>query len=188
MGQNTSRIATIGVLLVATSLLGAAVAAPWLSISWLKKNTAQKKQILTALDRQIADARVAQARERGDDESNFKSLLLAGATAGIAGASLKKLANDLVLGHGSVAQSIQILAPKVDGGLTYITVRLSMTSSTDALREILYKLETSRPLIFVEALTVRVPQRDQQAADRHYLGPLEVIMQIGVYAAIEKAS
>jgi general secretion pathway protein M len=188
MVQHAGRIVVFGVLVVAIAALGALAATPWLSVSLIQQRIAQERQTLAGLDLQIADTRSVRGSEHGDDEKVFRSLLLAGSTPGIAGANLQKLANDLAVGHGSHAQSIQILAPKVEGALTHISVRLSITSSTEALREILYKLETNRPLIFVESLTVRIPQKDQQTTDRYYSGPLEVIMQLGVYAVIEKAS
>lgn len=189
MTERTTSVVPVAILLAALIALGAMTVGPWVHAGWLGQRIVENERTLSALEDQIATAvsAGALANGRSDPRHSYASLLLGGHTAGIAGANLQKMMNDLVLLHGGAAQSFQILPPKEQGGLMRISVRLSISVGTDALREILHKLETGRPLIFVDALTMRVPQKELQTSDRHYLGPLDVTMQLGAFAATEKA-
>ncbi len=115
-------------------------------------------------------------------------MLLEGETTGIAGANLQKLLSGLVLAHGGEATSFQILPPKEDGNLMRIPMSLSISVGIDGLRDIVHGLETSTPLIFIDDITIRAEQDDFRAPDPHYLGPLDVTLQVSGFAYKNEAS
>jgi general secretion pathway protein M len=121
----------------------------------------------------------------GEDAS---LLLLQGETTGIAGANLQKLMSGLVLQHGGAASSIQILPTKEDGNLVRIPISLSISVGIDGLRDILYGLETGAPLLFIDDITIRSESAEFGTTDPHYLGPLDVTLQISGYALRNEAS
>jgi general secretion pathway protein M len=43
----------------------------------------------------------------------------------------------------------------VEGGFSKVTIRVQMTSDTDALQKVLYDLESHEPLFFIDNLQVR---------------------------------
>ncbi|MDP1906735.1 MAG: type II secretion system protein GspM, partial [Hyphomicrobium sp.] len=116
------------------------------------------------------------------------TLLLDGDTAGIAGANLQKLISDIVLEHGGAASSLQLLAMSEDGSLVRIGLRLSINVGIDGLRDIVHGIETGNPLLFIDDLSVRAVEDRAGGTDPHYLGPLDVTLQVSGFRLKDKAS
>ncbi len=93
-----------------------------------------------------------------------------------------------MLEHGGAASSFQILPPKEDGNLMRIPMSLSISVGIDGLRDIIHGLETGTPLIFIDDITIRAEQDDFRAPDPHYLGPLDVTLQVSGFALKNGAS
>jgi general secretion pathway protein M len=93
-----------------------------------------------------------------------------------------------VSANGGTASSIQILPPKEDGNLMQISVSVSINVGTDGLRDIIHTLETGAPLIFIDDVTVRAIHDDFRPPEPHYIGPLDVTLQVSGFAAQSGAS
>ena len=65
---------------------------------------------------------------------------------------------------------------------------LSISVNIDGLRDILHALETGAPLLFIDDITIRSKSADFGTPDPHYLGPLDVTLQISGYALRNEAS
>ena len=189
-----SRAATaafsVAVLLAILAALGFTAAAPYVRLSWLEQTIAQNQQELLELRKEMAREGTLRKENSelaavGEDAS---LMLLQGETTGIAGANLQKLMSGLVLQHGGAASSIQILPTKEDGNLVRIPISLSISVGIDGLRDILYGLETGTPLLFIDDITIRSESADFGTPDPHYLGPLDVTLQISGYALRNEAS
>jgi general secretion pathway protein M len=115
-------------------------------------------------------------------------LLLPGETTGIAGANLQKLVSALVAQHGGTASSLQILPPSEDGNLMRIPMSLSISVDIDGLRSIIHGLEAGMPLIFVDDIAIRPQWEAAGSSDPHYLGPLDVMLQVSGFVARNGAS
>jgi general secretion pathway protein M len=188
--RSASALLSLAVLAAALAAMGLATAMPFVHLSWLEQSVAQNQEELLRLRKQIA--REGELRKEntelaalGEDAS---LLLLEGETTGIAGANLQKLMSGLVLEHGGAASSLQILPPKEDGNLVRIPMSLSISVGIDGLRDILHSLETGTPLIFIDDITIRAETDDFRATDPHYLGPLDVTLQVSGYALKNEAS
>jgi general secretion pathway protein M len=182
--QSASGLLAIAFLVLGLAVVGLVAAIPFVRLSWLEQTIEQSQDELLQLRKQIA--REAELRKEnsalaaaGRDAS---LLLLEGETTGIAGANLQKLMSGLVLGHGGAASSFQILPPKEDGNLMRIPMSLSISVGIDGLRDILHSLETSTPLIFIDDITIRAEPEDFRSPDPHYLGPLDVTLQVSGFA------
>lgn len=140
-------------------------------------------------ERRVAEKRVLlQKRLRGSDagpdlgnETLQSKQLLGGATVGVAGANLQKMLSDLLGRQGGTVASIQVLPAKDEGELAAISVRLTMRVRIEGLRAIVHHLETGQPLIFIDGISMRVENKETQAADPYLRSPLEVTMQVSGY-------
>ena len=189
-----SRAATaafsVVVLLAVLAAMGFIAVAPYVRLSWLEQTIAHNQEELLQLRKEIAREGALRKENSelaavGEDAS---LMLLQGETTGIAGANLQKLMSGLVLQHGGAASSIQILPPKEDGNLVRIPISLSISVGIDGLRDILYGLETGTPLLFIDDITIRSEADDFGSPDPHFLGPLDVTLQISGYALRNEAS
>jgi general secretion pathway protein M len=169
----------VALLLAAVALMGLVAVAPFIRLSALEQTIAENQESLLKLRGQIT--REGELRKENSDLAALgqdSSLLLEGEKTGIAGANLQRLMNALVLEHGGTASSFQILPPKEDGNLVRIPMSLSISVGIDGLRDILHSIETGSPLIFIDDIIVRSAQDDFRAPDPHYLGPLDVTLQL----------
>lgn len=69
-----------------------------------------------------------------------------------------------------------------------ISVSLSINVGTDGLRDIVHSLETGTPLIFIDDIVVRAIHEDFRPTEPHYLGPLDVTLQVSGFAVQNGAS
>ena len=105
---------------------------------------------------------------RGTDENQREKLLssptgnlkllLSGSKTGIAGANLQKLILDYVSRNGGHVSRVLVLPPVTDRDLVEVSISLNITGNTKGLRDIVFDIETSEPLLFIEELVVR-PER-----------------------------
>jgi general secretion pathway protein M len=179
----------IGLLLAFIAILATAAAAPYWHIWGLEQAIAEKQNSLPELRAEISKEN-ALKKEHNDLRAlgQDKSLLLEGDKTGVAGANLQSLVNNLITAHGGTTSSIQILPPKEDGNLTRIAVSMSISVGTDGLRDIVYSLETGTPLIFIDDLIVRAVHDDFRPPEPHYIGPLEVTLQVSGFVIKTGAS
>jgi general secretion pathway protein M len=178
----------IALFLMVLAAMVSLAAAPYVRLSALEQSIARNQETLSDQRQQIS--REAQVRRETSDIAALgqdASLLIEGETTGIAGANLQRLLSDLVLKYGGIASSLQILPPNDDGNLVRISMSLSMSVNVDGLREILYRLETGAPLIFIDDISVHTMQDGFRDPDPHYIGPLDVVLKLSAFAAKEGA-
>jgi general secretion pathway protein M len=179
----------VAILVVVLAALAAIATAPFVQIRTLEAEIAEKQQLLPELRAKIAHE--SELKKEHTDLAALgqdKSLLLEGDKTGVAGANLQSLVNGLVTANGGTASSIQILPPKEDGNLMRISVSLSINVGTDGLRDIVHSLETGTPLIFIDDIVVRAVHDDFRPPEPHYLGPLDVTLQVSGFAVQNGAS
>ena len=81
-----------------------------------------------------------------------------------------------------------LLATSEDGSLARIGLRLSISVGIDGLRDIVHGIETGNPLLFIDDLSVRAVEDREGGTDPHYLGPLDVTLQVSGFRLKDKAS
>ena len=185
--NTTTKFIAVALLGLALSAMALVAAFPFVRANWLDEEIDQSRSELAALRKAIAhegalrkENIVLAARSKGASQ-----LLLQGETTGIAGANLQKLLGGLVSQHQGTASSIQILPPVEDGNLMRIPMSMSISVGIDGLRDIVHSLETRLPLIFIDDIAVRSPL---YGADPHFLGPLDVTLQVSGFVLKNKAS
>jgi len=108
---------------------------------------------------------------------------LTGTTPALASAALQNLLGEVVREADGEMASTQTLPAKSEDGFTRIAVRIRFSASTTALRQILHTIESGRPLLIVENLTVR-PMRGRRDPRTRQIVPvdkLNVDMRVAGY-------
>jgi len=177
--QSASSLLAVGILLAGLGLLGLTVSLPYMRSTALEEAIALSQTSLLQLRSEMA--REGELRKENDAlaaAGQDKLLLIEGETTGIAGANLQRMMSGLVLEHGGTASSFQILPPQKDGNLTRISMSLSISVGIDGLRDIIHRLETGTPLIFIDDIVISADQDDFRAPDPHFLGPLNAMLKV----------
>ena len=155
------RLAALALLLALPALGYLGVAAPLMDgYAEARAEIVAKRERLTRLYRVAAlrdglQARLSALRRTQADSGVF----LDGSTPALAAARLQDRVSRLAGQTGGEVRSVQSLKPEPGDGVTRIAVKARVTGDVRALQELLYALETGRPLIFVEDLEVRARLR-----------------------------
>lgn len=88
-------------------------------------------------------------------ERDVRRFYLKNTAANLAGAELQELVRGAVEGNGGRISTSQNQAPREDGHFRQIGVNVQFFASTPNLQRILYAIETQRPYLVVENLTLR---------------------------------
>src|SRR5262249_60473475 len=91
----------------------------------------------------------------GTATQNGRDALLKGDSSGILAADLQRRMAELARQNAMSLRSTQVLPAQRDGDLTVIGLEASLLGEIAGLRTLLYAVETSAPVLFVEALSVK---------------------------------
>jgi len=80
--------------------------------------------------------------------------LLAGTNRALAAAGLQKQLQDAATEHGVTILSLRVQNPASDGPLERISVEARLRTGVPELRDLLYWIETARPYLFIENLSI----------------------------------
>ena len=154
------RSAAVALLVGGVGGLCLAVAAPLLSA------TASYDAAIEELSHRLGKyEQVAALREPLQDELAFwqqtrptADALLGGDSEALAGAELQELIKQIVLASGGRPESSEVLSVSTTDPLERITVRVRFAASVPALQRVVHRIESGRPLLFVDSLDVRAKQ------------------------------
>jgi general secretion pathway protein M len=149
--------ATIGIPLA----LIAAVLWPWLgavrgyddAIASMEDQIVRYQRMLRTLP--ALEAELQQVRSNED----VKAFYFDAKTPSLAGALLQGQLQDIVKASGARLISTQILPADRDDHPARVRIRTQMQGETDALFNVLYRIEQARPFLFVDQLSVRSTAR-----------------------------
>ena len=82
-------------------------------------------------------------------------------TVALASADLQQVIKNAIASAGGQLTSTQVLPSKNEGEFTLIAVKVRMSGDIEALRSVLYRIETSVPLLIVDELDIR-PERGRR--------------------------
>jgi general secretion pathway protein M len=101
--------------------------------------------------------------------------LLAGSNRALAAAGLQKQLQDAATKHGVTILSLRVKNPASVGPLERISVEARLRTGIPELRDLLYWIETARPYLFIEDLTINVRHARRRATP---VGDLEVSLTL----------
>ncbi|HFD11389.1 MAG TPA: hypothetical protein ENJ32_02800 [Crenotrichaceae bacterium] len=73
----------------------------------------------------------------------------------LASADLQQLVKDTINQVGGVVTSTQVISAKNEGQFAQVGIRVQLTATIAALKDILYKIESTRPILIVDSLRIR---------------------------------
>ncbi|MGQ9659784.1 MAG: type II secretion system protein GspM [Thermochromatium sp.] len=154
----------LGAMVLVPILLVAAVAIPWLGrLSELDAAIAGSRDQLQRYRRLIDTLPALQAElERARADDAFEAFYFKAPTQALAGAQLQARIQEIVTAAAGQLISTQILPPEGQETLPRVRVRTQIQGSTETLMEVLYRLDQSRPFLFVERLSVRSSARPME--------------------------
>jgi general secretion pathway protein M len=160
-GSPFSRLAAVVLLIALFAVLYGTVVRPINSA--FQSRDQEIQQSLDLLQRfqgeDFDTASLEQRRERLKREAQVGSGLLRGATPAIAAAALQQFIGTAVQAERGTLRSVQILPPADRDGFRRVALRAQVDLTSTALRNLLYRIETSRPFLFVNNLDVRPGQQ-----------------------------
>jgi len=100
--------------------------------------------------------------EQVSSNQDVKNFYFDAKTSALAGAELQRQVKKMVESAGGEVKSTQLLPSPKDEQPPRMRVRTQIQGLTDALLEVLYRIEQARPFLFVEKLSVRAPPRQRR--------------------------
>ncbi|MCF6281953.1 MAG: type II secretion system protein GspM [Candidatus Polarisedimenticolaceae bacterium] len=111
--------------------------------------------------------------------------LIKGKSEALAGANLQELSKEVLRSTGSRLESSQMLPVIVEEKLQRITLRIQFSATIATLQRVLYTLESNRPLLFIEEISIKTRQtRRTQQRSNNIATPLEVTLDLFGYQKI----
>ncbi|MBK5929392.1 hypothetical protein CCR82_02290 [Halochromatium salexigens] len=108
--------------------------------------------------------RQALAEEQSNDA--FKAYYFDADTPAIAGAQLQREVQDMVRNAGARPVSAQVLPSDEQDDPPRVRVRIQLQGTTDQLFDVLYRVESARPFLLIDQLSIRSQARSNQRRGR----------------------
>jgi general secretion pathway protein M len=144
-------------LLVAVVIVTLLVFIPW----WNKNSFYDEQQqvLQSRLERYAAvisqKKMLSEQLAAAENQLKNSDVYFRAATAELAGAELQLRIKALVDSSGATLISTQNLGVSATSGPTTISVRVRLSGDIDSLARILYELETEKPVVIIENLSMR---------------------------------
>jgi general secretion pathway protein M len=154
---NKSRASALGLLIGVVLIAVMGIVGPLVSISNDYRDRLKELEFKLQKTRGIATEkdfwlnRLEEIKRQGKSEGR----LIARDTAALASADLQTLIKEAVNRAGGELISTQVIPERKEEQFTRVAVKLRMTGSTQALRDVLHSFESGHPILFVENLNIR---------------------------------
>lgn len=162
-----SRLLAVAILIAFVALLHAGL---WRSIE--TRFSDYDESIATSLaalkrygERNLDLDALRQQRQLLNTSQMQQTGLLRGGNEAIAGAFMQQVITSAIRVESGNMRSVQILPVQDRDGLRKITARVQVNLTSAALRNLIYRIEASRPFLFVDSIDIRqMPSGSAQAA------------------------
>ncbi len=158
----------VGVVMLASLVLIVPIASKSLELHDKKEGLLfkleQYQRILAKKDAVVASMDAIKTQH--DEQGYFNSQQ----TDALASAEMQNFIKKTIVDAGGQLSSTQAIPVTVKDGFSRITVRVRMTGNSEVLRAVLYKIETSTPLIIVDQIDIR-PMRGRRSMTSHKIEP-----------------
>ncbi|MEE9395452.1 MAG: type II secretion system protein GspM [Methylococcales bacterium] len=91
-------------------------------------------------------------------------------TPALASADLQRLLKETVQVAGGQLTSTQVISPRQENSFVRISVKVRMSGTADALRQVFHEIESAKPLLFIDNLDIR-PERGRRNRKTRKLEP-----------------
>lgn len=180
MGRAIQRSAAIGLLILALAVAWAGIAAPYLA-----RRAALEERIVRAetVAQRFAEALVA---AEGGEVARFPAgLVLDGASQAVAQAGLQERLDAALETSGGKRTASIALDPSEAAEQLHLRARVEGEVTIDALVDLLHRLETSHPLVFVETLEIVRRNRFADEGNDDLEGPVPLDLRLTASAPVD---
>ncbi|MFI3185499.1 MAG: type II secretion system protein GspM [Methylococcaceae bacterium] len=170
--KQIQRYLAVGLLLTAMLLVGLVVIMPLVN-KGLELNEAKNNLVfrLQQYERVLARKDAVTASMMAIKEQHqVRGLLNAQDTGALASAEVQEFIKKAIVEAGGQLSSTQALPVSSKNAFSRITVSVRMTGNSEVLRSVLYKIETSTPLIIINQLDIR-PMRGIRSRTTRQIEP-----------------
>ncbi len=151
------RVAAVSLLLLVVILIAWLVISPLVSQTLALNDTKQSlifrlhqyEKILAQKDAVMTS--MATVKTQNDELDYFNNQ----STDALASAEMQNVIKQTIVEAGGELSSTQAIPVSTKDGFSTITVRVRMTGNSEVLRAVLYKIETSTPLIVIDQIDIR---------------------------------
>lgn len=106
-------------------------------------------------------------------------LYQAGVAPGVVAANLQNKVRQLVETLGASIISTQVLTEKIEKKLVKVAISVRLTVKDKQLEELLYQLESSQPVLFIDKLSIATSRRPETKTLKHL--PLNLSLELSTY-------
>lgn len=145
------------------------VVAALIAVSWVKEMRRLDDAIETDLARLVryqqlvaALPALRAALEEEKENDSYKAFYFDADTPSIAGAQLQSEVQEMVRAAGARPVSAQILPSGENVDPPQVRVRIQLQGTTEQLFDVLYRVESARPFLMIDQLSVRSQARSNQ--------------------------
>ncbi len=182
-----SRLLAIVLCVLVIAVIGLAIAWPFGQIRAIEDEIDVARERLAAFQQrsQERDA-LAQQRDQLQSVDQVAGQTLAGGTPALAGAQLQRIITAAIEDLGARLTSTQALPVEQEAQLQKISLRVQLLSDIATLSDVIYRLESQKPFIFIKNLYVRANNDSfsQKQTDK----PVNLTVTFEVYAFAEGSS
>ncbi len=107
------------------------------------------KEVIASKDKVMANAENVKKQYAEQEYFNTRE------TEALASADLQKFIKTAISAAGGQLTSTQVLPSKTEEDITRITVKVRMNGTIEHLRQVLYDIEMSKPLMLIEEMDIR---------------------------------
>ena len=144
-----------------------------IGLTWLERMQTLERGIQGDLDRlqryqRLVATLPALRQALADEQSNdaFKAYYFDADTPAIAGAQLQSEVQDMVRSAGARPVSAQVLPSNEQDDPPRVRVRIQLQGTTEQLFDVLYRVESARPFLLIDQLSIRSQARSNQRRGR----------------------
>jgi len=144
-----------------------------IATTWLEQLGSMDNEIQDDLDRLVRYQRLVAtlpglraALEQEQSNDSYKAFYFDADTPAIAGAQLQSEVQEMVRAAGARPVSAQVLPSDDNDDPPRVRVRIQLQGTTEQLFDVLYRVESARPFLLIDQMSVRSQARSDRSIGR----------------------
>lgn len=190
MSREQQRVLAVSLLVAMIALILFMIVAPVLStLNNYNESIDDLQFSLRRFEREIAGKEkvlehLNEIKRRQRQENHFSNR----ETSALASADLQQLIKKIVVDSGGRLTSTQVIPEEEEDHFLRIAIKVRMSGDTVVLRDVLYALETARPMLMVENLMIRAVRGRRNRKTRKIMpsNELNVNFEVSGYMRAER--
>lgn len=178
----------LGLLFIMIISVATLIIVPWLSaLSEIHDDIDAQVLRIKRYQRVIASREeVLSDIEQGRKDINALNYFNAQTSSSLATAELQNTIKTMTIEAGGELSSSQVLPNKDQDGLLLIAVKVKLTSNMQRLRSLLYAIETAKPLMIIEGITVLPAPKKRNRRTRLIKATEDIMITLRVSSYMRK--